>query len=162
MSVRPRLGYPSDLSETQWARLQPLLPEPQTVGRHRVVNPREVANAINYRWETGCVWRMLPHDFPPWGTVYAYFRHWQRAGVIRHLREILLEPRPKSQPRPVVGAPSAQPSWPSADSPQDRTLAHRNPVEPQRPVTADEGFSAPIPESEHFPQVAPRAANFLD
>src|SRR4051812_4053707 len=87
--------YPSDLTEAQWFRLEPLLPPQRSRGRHRTAPLREVANAINYRWETGCVWRMLPHDFPPWATVYAYFRSWQMAGVIRQMRETLLEARPR-------------------------------------------------------------------
>lgn len=93
MNHRPKVPYPSDLTDGQWARLEPSLPPPFSRGRHRSVPLRDVANAISYRWETGCVWRMLPHDFPPWGTVYAYFRAWQRAGVIRQLREIVLEGR---------------------------------------------------------------------
>lgn len=99
MTETRRMRYPSDLTETQWDRFQEILPPIPTVGRHRTIDLRRVANAINYRWETGCVWRMLPHDFPPWGTVYAYFRSWQRAGVIRQLRDILLEPKPKPVPR---------------------------------------------------------------
>jgi putative transposase len=86
--IRPR--YPSDLSERQWARVSPLLPAERPRGRPRATAVREVLNAINYRWETGCVWRMLPHDFPPWGTVYTYFRMWQRQGVLREIREAVV------------------------------------------------------------------------
>src|SRR4051794_40718991 len=96
-----RAQYPSDLTDAQWNRLEALLPVAAEVGRHRSVSARQVANAINYCWETGCAWRMLPHDFPAWQTVYAYFRHWQKAGIIRQLREMLLEPRPKKRSRPV-------------------------------------------------------------
>lgn len=60
-------------------------------GRPRVVSMREVVNAMNYRWRTGCTWRMLPHDFPAWATVYAYFRQWRRDGRLPELRALLLE-----------------------------------------------------------------------
>lgn len=60
-------------------------------GRPRVVSMREVVNAMNYRWRTGCTWRMLPHDFPAWATVYAYFRQWRRDGRLSELRALLLE-----------------------------------------------------------------------
>lgn len=135
MTVPRRRRYPSDLTESQWLRLKDILPPAPTVGRHRKIDLRNVANAINYRWETGCVWRMLPHDFPAWGTVYAYFRAWQRAGVIRQLREILLEPRPKPAPRFVSVSPDQ-----FATSPHPPAAA-----EPLRRFhSADEpGFSSP-------------------
>jgi putative transposase len=50
-----------------------------------------VVNAVNYRWTTGCAWRMLPHDFPPWETVYTYFRDWRRNGTLPELRTICLQ-----------------------------------------------------------------------
>jgi len=56
-----------------------------------------MADAVNYRWFTGCSWRMLPHDFPPWKTVYAQFRRWHRAGLLRSVRAIALA-RKRSSP----------------------------------------------------------------
>jgi len=94
--TRPR--YPSDLNERQWERVSPLLPGPRATGRPRGHSLHEVLDAINYRWETGCAWRMLPHDFPPWETVYTYFRRWQRTGVLREVREALVRRAPK-EPR---------------------------------------------------------------
>lgn len=86
-----RRSYPSDLTERQWRKVHPLLPPPPVrPGRPRETDLREVLSAINYRWTTGCPWRMLPHDFPPWGTVYTYFRQWDRAGVLTDLRLQLL------------------------------------------------------------------------
>jgi transposase len=85
-----RARYPSDLSERQWERVSPLIPPALPVGRPRAHRLRDVVDAINYRWETGCVWRMLPHDFPPWPTVYTYYRRWQRDGVLRQVRETLV------------------------------------------------------------------------
>lgn len=99
-SIRRR--YPSDLSDDRWLAISALMPPPKAVGRPRARAVREIVDAINYHWETGCAWRMLPHDFPPWGTVYAYFRKWRRLGVLQPVREELLRPagRPaKSQRR---------------------------------------------------------------
>jgi transposase len=60
--------YPSDLTDAQWALIQPLLPKPHKRGRRRRLDYRRVLDAIFYLQRTGCQWRQLPHDFPPWGT----------------------------------------------------------------------------------------------
>jgi|GEM_PF-1398991 len=130
--------YPSDLTDLQWTRLEALLPRESRRGRHRYISQREIANAINYRWETGCVWRMLPHDFPPWGTVYAYFRIWLRTGVIRQFRDLLLEPRPKPVRRYHVA-----PQTPPYDH-QPHFGSH-TPADPKLDATAESGFTAPHP-----------------
>ncbi|MCA9115707.1 MAG: transposase [Planctomycetaceae bacterium] len=85
-----RLAYPSDLTDTQWKRLEPLLPAEKPRGRQRFTSLREVVNGINYRWSTGCVWRMLPHDFPPWTTVYTYYRQWLNDGTLLQIHDSLL------------------------------------------------------------------------
>ncbi len=76
-----RKPYPSDLTDEQWAVLQPLLPRARPGGRPRKTDLREVLNALCYLNRTGCTWRALPHDFPPWKTVYNYFQDWIQAGV---------------------------------------------------------------------------------
>ena len=85
-----RSPYPSDVSDKQWESISVVIPPGEERGRHRSTEMREVVNSINYRWRTGCVWRMLPHDFPPWATVYTYFRRWQRDGTLREIRDVLL------------------------------------------------------------------------
>jgi len=140
--TRRSSGYPSDLTDSQWARLESLLPQAHTVGRHRTISSREVANAINYRWETGCVWRMLPHDFPPWGTVYAYFRDWQRAGVVRQLRDILTEAQPKTRPRSGLAGPAHGTQLMPSTSPGEKTSPHPVKDRPQRSAE-ESGFSSP-------------------
>lgn len=96
-----RPSYPSDLSNAQWTSLSPLLERHSNVGRPRRHTLRNIVDAINYRWQTGCVWRMLPHDFPPWETVYSQFRDWQRRGLLRQIREQVLRPeRTKPVARP--------------------------------------------------------------
>ncbi len=88
-----RRPYPSDLRDDQWRAIETLLPPDAATGRRRRVDLREVVCAINYRWTTGCTWRMLPHDFPPWGTVYSYFRRWQRAAILPQIRQVVLTRR---------------------------------------------------------------------
>jgi len=65
--------YPTDLSDEQWALLEPLLPK-KTRGRHPLHSRREMMNAMLYITRTGCQWRMLPHDLPPWEAVYAFWQ----------------------------------------------------------------------------------------
>jgi putative transposase len=89
-----RKAYPSDLSNEQWARLEAHLPKPQRRGSPRRVNLREILNALLYLSRTGCQWRMLPHDLPPWETVYAYFKQWRDDGTWERLnRELRIEVR---------------------------------------------------------------------
>jgi putative transposase len=71
-----RNPYPSDVTDEQWAILEPMIPPARSGGRPRAVDIREVVNALFYRNRTGCGWRALPHDFPPWKTVYNYFQWW--------------------------------------------------------------------------------------
>ena len=69
-----RRAYQSDLSDAEWGCLEPHLPAPKATGRPRLHSPREILDAIFYVLKSGCAWRLLPHDFPPWKTVYHYFR----------------------------------------------------------------------------------------
>ena len=78
----PRKAYGTDLSDAQWAILEPLLPAEKPGGRPRVVDLREVINAILYQQRTGCQWDMLPHDLLPKSTVYEYFAQWRDDGTM--------------------------------------------------------------------------------
>jgi putative transposase len=84
-----RPSYPSDLTDKHWERLAPLLPDAQPGGRPRTVNLREVLNGIFYYVRTGCQWRALPHDFPPWGTVAGYYRNWRLDGTWKQIQDAL-------------------------------------------------------------------------
>ncbi len=107
-STNPRRHrYPSDLKDGQWATIAPHIARTTDVGRPSRYDLRDVVDAINYRWQTGCVWRMLPHDFPPWATVYSHFRVWQRRGLLSRLREILLRPARETGVGPRCAAGSA-------------------------------------------------------
>ena len=76
-----RKAYPSDLTDAQWAIAEPLVPKPFPRGRPRKSDLREVVNAILYVVREGCSWRALPHDLPPWRTVYNYFDAWSGDGT---------------------------------------------------------------------------------
>ena len=86
-----RKTYPSDLSDIEWLILQSLIPVAKTGGRPRSVEIRELLNAIFYILRSGCAWRMLPHDFPAWQTVYGYFRIWRKAGIWEQMNVALRE-----------------------------------------------------------------------
>ena len=76
-----RKAYQSDLSDAEWSCLEPHLPAPEANGRPRLHSPRKILDAILYVLKSGCAWRLLPHDFPPWKTVYHYFRSWRLDGT---------------------------------------------------------------------------------
>lgn len=76
-----RQPYPSDMTDEEWEILDPLIPAAKVGGRPRQYERREVVNAIRYLLRSGCSWRMLPHEFPPYRTVFHYFRMWQRDGT---------------------------------------------------------------------------------
>jgi putative transposase len=87
METATRKSYPTDLSDKEWALLEPLLPPPKHTGRKRKYEMREIANAVFYLLRTGCPWRMLPHDLPPWQAVYQHFRRWRSTGVWQQLND---------------------------------------------------------------------------
>jgi transposase len=74
--------YATDLSEAQWQLLKPLIPAPKPGGRPAKYCRREIVNALLYVLRTGCPWRLLPHDFPPWKSVYGYFAKWRQDGTL--------------------------------------------------------------------------------
>src|SRR5215210_7913774 len=86
----PRPRYSTDLTDAEWARLGPLVPPPKLGGRP-ARDRREIINAISYVTRTGCAWRLLPHDFPPWQTVYHYFRLWRIDGTWERMHDALRE-----------------------------------------------------------------------
>jgi putative transposase len=73
--------YPCDLTDAEWAKLSPLLPSPARRGRPRRSVLRLLVNALSYVLRTGCAWRYLPREYPPWQTVSATVRRWRLLGV---------------------------------------------------------------------------------
>lgn len=84
-----RAGYATDLTDGEWKRIKRWVPEPKPGGRPAKHSRREVVNAIRYVLRTGCVWRLLPHDFPPWNSVFKYFTEWKEAGVWKRIHDEL-------------------------------------------------------------------------
>ena len=86
---RSGLRYPSDLTDAEWALVEPLIPPAKRGGRQRTVVVREVLNGIFYILATGCQWRALPKDLPPKSTVYDYLTLWTWDGTLRRLHHAL-------------------------------------------------------------------------
>ena len=84
-----RKPYPSDLNDAEWQIIKPLIPPAKPGGRPRNTDMREVLNGIFYELRSGCAWRMLPHDLPPWQTVYHYFRQWKGDGTWEAMNQTL-------------------------------------------------------------------------
>src|ERR671910_1271763 len=84
-----RKAYQSDLSDAEWSCLEPHLPLPSATGRPKLHSTREIINAIFYIVRGGCAWRLLPNDFPPWKTVYHYFRFWRLDGTWERMHSAL-------------------------------------------------------------------------
>jgi putative transposase len=86
-----RKAYPSDVTEIEWLLLEPLIPAVKHGGRQREVNMREIVNGIFYVLRGGNSWRMMPHDLPPWSTVYGYFRTWRDDDIWEQMNDALRE-----------------------------------------------------------------------
>jgi transposase len=81
--------YDSDLTDEQWRLIEPLLPPRATAGRREKHPRREIVNAILYVVRTGCAWRLLPREYPPWQTVFWYFKRWRSDGSLDRLHDAL-------------------------------------------------------------------------
>ena len=86
-----RTAYQTDLSDSEWSYIEPYLPAPKNTGRPRTHTTREILDAIFYVLRSGCPWRLLPHDFPPWKSVHHYFRIWRIDGTWEKLNAALRE-----------------------------------------------------------------------
>jgi putative transposase len=94
-----RSPYPTDLTDEQWSILQPEIPGAKDNCRPRELEMREVINAILYLVRGGIAWRLLPHEFPKWSSVYYYFRKWRMCGVWKKIHDRLHEELRKQQER---------------------------------------------------------------
>ena len=109
MAPPARKPYLTDLTDDQWAILQPLVPLAKPGGRPREVDRREVINTILYLNRTGCQWDMLPHDLLPKSTVYEYFAQWRRDGTWQHIMdalraEVRTQQAPAKEPTPSAAS----------------------------------------------------------
>jgi len=90
MAASPaRRAYPTDLTDAQWQRLEPLLRPNTGAGRPTTLELREIINALLYMKQTGCAWRLLPHDFPNWTSVRYYFDKWTLDGTWEAVNAVL-------------------------------------------------------------------------
>lgn len=111
-----RLPYPSDVTDDEWQLIKPLIPISKGLGHPRTVNIREIVNAIFYWADNGIKWRGMPHDLPPWSTVYDYFRRWVKTGVWERINTYVIKIVRKSEGR------HEQPSLMAMDSQSVKTL----------------------------------------
>lgn len=110
-----RASYPTDLTDEQWSRLESLIPAPKPGGRPPTYERREVVNAVLYQLRGGAAWRMMPHDLPPWGITYHYWRAWRKDGTWERAHDTL-----RSEVRLAAGR-NAQPSAGIVDSQSVKT-----------------------------------------
>src|SRR5918999_1346040 len=106
-----RTTYLTDLTDAEWSCLEPYLPAPRATGRPRVYPLREILNALFYVVRSGCSWRLLPHDFPPWRSVYHYFREFRLDGTWERMHAALRERvrvRLESNPQPSAAIVDSQ------------------------------------------------------
>ena len=103
--------YSTDLSDAEWACLEPHLPAPKANGRPRLYPLREILDAVFYVVRSGCSWRLLPHDFPPWRSVYHYFRRFRWDGTWARVHAAMRERvrvRLERNPQPSAGIVDSQ------------------------------------------------------
>jgi putative transposase len=110
-----RRRYPTDLADAEWECIEPHLRSPNKRGRPKIHGSRHVLNAVFYVLRSGCAWRMLPYEFPPWRAVYYWFRKWRIDGTWERLNAALRE-----RLRISLGR-HAQPSAGIADSQSAKT-----------------------------------------
>lgn len=124
-----RKAYPSDLSDAQWQRLRAVFPVPKNgrSGRPRRHELREVVNALFCQARTGCSWRSLPHEFPPWAVVWDHFRRWRDNGTLEALHTAL---RPQDRYR---AGRDVAPSAAILDSQSIKTTEKGEPKASMRP-----------------------------
>jgi putative transposase len=109
--MRHKSLYPSDFTDAEWAVLAPLLPPAPVRSRPRLYAARRVLDAVFYVLRSGCAWRLLPRDYPPWAAVYYHFRQWRRAGLWEQLNAVLRElerVRQGRAPEPSAGIIDSQ------------------------------------------------------
>ena len=115
VGMNPRLPYPTDLSDQEWALIQHLVPEAKPGGRPEAYAKREILHGLCYLLRSGCSWRLLPHDLPPWRIVYFSVRQWRQDGSWQRRHDLL-----RGDVRVAAGRPR-QPSAGIIDSQSVKT-----------------------------------------
>ena len=129
-----RKPYPTDLTDAQWERLRPLVQAARdSRGRPRKYPLREIVNALLYVLRGGIAWRAIPHDFPPWTSVYDHFRRWRKSSTLERIHDVLREEarakkgRPRSPSAAVLDTQSVKTAG-KRGMPTATTGARRSPV----------------------------------
>lgn len=130
-----RRAYPTDLTDAQWSAIAPMIPDARAGGRPRKADKREIVDATLYFLRAGCAWRLLPHDFPPWQTVYYDLRRWEREDVWARVHHALL-----LEDRELAGR-DASPSAAVIDSQTVRTADQKGDSRASTPESASTGAS---------------------
>ena len=133
---RAGLRYPSDLTDAEWALVEPFVPPARRGGRRRTVDVREVLNGIFHVLATGCQWRALPTDLSPRSTVHGYLTLWARDGTLRRLHHALFV-----QARESAGR-EASPTVAIIDSQSVRSAEKGAPASTRRATTRARGSRA--------------------
>src|SRR6187397_2983395 len=107
--------YASDLTDAQWALIEPHLPAAPPGGRPRITDMRDVVDAIFYILRTGCQWRYLPKDFPPRSTVWRYFDEWRHNGTLDTIHDALRK-KVRAQEKPYSPRTTASVDSQSVDT----------------------------------------------
>ena len=132
--MKKREPYPTDLSDAQWERLHPLLRAARDPrGRPRKYPLREIVNALLYVLRGGISWRSLPHDFPPWESVYDHFRRWRKNSTLERIHDVLREQTRAKQGR------KRSPSAAVLDSQSVKTAGKRG-----TPTATTPGSASPV------------------
>jgi putative transposase len=134
----PRRRYRTDLTDAQWQLLAPLIPQPKPGGRPPLHQRRELFNAMLYCLRAGCAWRLLPHDLPPWKTVYHYFHCWRLDRRWPHILRVLRtreRVRQGRRPTPSAAILDSQ----SVKTTERGAARHRRRQEAQRPQAPPAG-----------------------
>ncbi len=136
-----RAAYPTDLTDAQWRRIEPQVPKPKPGGRPATVSRRELINAVLYVVRNGITWRALPHDFPPWRTVYHYFRLWRDDGTWQRIHDTL-----RDETRVAAGR-DPSPSAAILDAQSVKTAEKRGPAGASMAASASRGANATWPST---------------
>ena len=148
---RSRLRYPSDLTEAEWAHVEPLIPPAKRGGNRRHVEVREVVNGLMYVLSTGCQWRAIPRDLPPRSTLYDYFDLWGWDGTLERIHEALFVKCREAAAR------EASPTAATIDSQSVKSAERGLRIDPSGYDAGKRSTarSAPQPESSRLPRLHP-------